>query len=603
MSGSGKEKGKRMTIYYVDYENVNSQGLKGVEHLTENDEVNILYSKKADNVKIDILTALMASKASIRFIPVHVGTPNALDFQLITLLFLHYTKENRYFIISKDCGYDCCIKTALELGADTIARCENIEISLAAPSEYRSRRRSRRRGQDSAYADFTGRSFQNPQQQASSAPDNPRTEPVIPGSSQSAADQWIRTAMPGGAMQLVRNEEELNSYSSEPLPPSVAALASAYSQQEDMQNTADSSESAAGELPSENLREAFAEGPLSAFPEDAAAEMNLQAASEEKTPDELPQEQISEKNTGFAVSEESAGFAAPEESAGFAAPEESAGFTALTEDSADSAPAEEKTDFISAESGTAITPAEEKEGFAAFSEDSLPEKLPGSDFIIDAPAEDDFASAMPMPTFSPDLTEEEAEIFPEDSTASAQASDSGNTEGRSGRRSRRGRQNRKQAADSSQSQQNQKSERQNNAQNRQNQKSERNNSGQGRQNQKADRQDNSQGRQNQKTDRQDNSQGRQNQKAQKQTGSQNQQNQKADNKNPVGAVSDIIRKKSDVALTQEQAELVLASIRNSATKQQFYNYFAKKLGQKNGLELYHSIKSSYNDLIAAGLKE
>ena len=577
-----------MTIYYVDYENVNSQGLKGVEHLTENDEVNILYSKKADNVKIDILTALMASKASIRFIPVHVGTPNALDFQLITLLFLHYTKENRYFIISKDCGYDCCIKTALELGADTIARCENIEISLAAPSEYRSRRRSRRRGQDSAYADFTGRSFQNPQQQASSAPDNPRTEPVIPGSSQSAADQWIRTAMPGGAMQLVRNEEELNSYSSEPLPPSVAALASAYSQQEDMQNTADSSESAAGELPSENLREAFAEGPLSAFPEDAAAEMNLQAASEEKTPDELPQEQISEKNTGFAVSEESAGFAAPEESAGFAAPEESAGFTALTEDSADSAPAEEKTDFISAESGTAITPAEEKEGFAAFSEDSLPEKLPGSDFIIDAPAEDDFASAMPMPTFSPDLTEEEAEIFIEDSTASAQASDSGNTEGRSGRRSRRGRQNRKQAADSSQSQQNQKSERQNNAQNRQNQKSERNNSGQGRQNQKADRQDNSQGRQNQK--------------AQKQTGSQNQQNQKAD-KNPVGAVSDIIRKKSDVALTQEQAELVLASIRNSATKQQFYNYFAKKLGQKNGLELYHSIKSSYNDLIAAGLKE
>ena len=591
-----------MTIYYVDYENVNSQGLKGVEHLTENDEVNILYSKKADNVKIDILTALMASKASIRFIPVHVGTPNALDFQLITLLFLHYTKENRYFIISKDCGYDCCIKTALELGADTIARCENIEISLAAPSEYRSRRRSRRRGQDSAYADFTGRSFQNPQQQASSAPEHLRPEPVIPGSGQSAADQWIRTAVPGGAMQLVRNEEELNSYSSEPLPPSVAALASAYSQQEDMQNTADSSGSAAGELPSENLREAFAEGLQSAFPEDAAAEMNLKAASEEKTPDELPQEQISEKNTNFAFSEESAGFAAPEESAGFAAPEESAGFTALTEDSADSVPAEEKTDFISAESGTAITPAEEKEGFAAFSEDSLPEKLPGSDFIIDAPAEDDFASAMPMPTFSPDLTEEEAEIFIEDSTASAQASDSGNTEGRSGRRSRRGRQNRKQAADSSQSQQNQKSERQNNAQNRQNQKSERNNSGQGRQNQKADRQDNSQGRQNQKTDRQDNSQGRQNQKTQKQTGSQNQQNQKAD-KNPVGAVTDIIRKKSDVALTQEQAELVLASIRNSATKQQFYNYFAKKLGQKNGLELYHSIKSSYNDLIAAGLKE
>ena len=94
LSGSNWGKRLNMNIYYIDYENVSSQGLKGVELLSENDEVILLYSKKADHVKIDILTMMMESKAKIRFLPVHVGTPNALDFQLVTLLFLNYKPEN-----------------------------------------------------------------------------------------------------------------------------------------------------------------------------------------------------------------------------------------------------------------------------------------------------------------------------------------------------------------------------------------------------------------------------------------------------------------------------------------------------------------------------
>jgi len=138
-----------MNIYYIDYENVTSQGLKGIELLTEADEVNLLYSKKAETMKIDMLTQLMASRANIRFLPVHVGTPNALDFQLITLLFLHYTEGNRYFIISKDSGYDCCIKTAIENNAPNVFRFPNIESAVNGGQKQRSQRSRRGSGRNS----------------------------------------------------------------------------------------------------------------------------------------------------------------------------------------------------------------------------------------------------------------------------------------------------------------------------------------------------------------------------------------------------------------------------------------------------------------------
>ena len=136
-----------MNIYYIDYENVSSQGLKGIELLTGEDEVILLYSKKADNVKIDTLTMMMESKARIRFMPVHVGTPNALDFQLVTLLFLNYRNEDYCYIISKDSGYDCCIKTAAENGAVHVARYPNIESAVNKLPVKKTRRGSRAKDQ------------------------------------------------------------------------------------------------------------------------------------------------------------------------------------------------------------------------------------------------------------------------------------------------------------------------------------------------------------------------------------------------------------------------------------------------------------------------
>ncbi len=180
-----------MNIYYIDYENVSSQGLKGVEALTENDEVNLLYSKKADNVKIDMLTMLMASKAKIHFLPVHVGTPNALDFQLVTLLFLNYREEDHCFIISKDSGYDCCIKTAIENGAPNVARFPNIESAINGMSAKKTRKGKRtiKEPEDNKAAEMTS---------AQAAP-SAAVSGNVPGNAPAAAASSVKHDIPASA--------------------------------------------------------------------------------------------------------------------------------------------------------------------------------------------------------------------------------------------------------------------------------------------------------------------------------------------------------------------------------------------------------------------
>ena len=69
---------------------------------------------------------------------------------------------------------------------------------------------------------------------------------------------------------------------------------------------------------------------------------------------------------------------------------------------------------------------------------------------------------------------------------------------------------------------------------------------------------------------------------------------------PVSILS-VIRRRNDVQLDMHQIDLIRESLKNSGNKQQFYSYFVKKLGQKQGIELYHSVKSSYTDLVNANL--
>ncbi|MCQ2081745.1 MAG: PIN domain-containing protein [Lachnospiraceae bacterium] len=99
-----------MNYYLVDYENVKTQGLNGVNKLPKEDVVCIFYSENADNLTFGLHRRLNESKANIIFQKVEVGHKNALDFQLSSYLgyIIHenFDTPYDYYIVTKDKGYE-----------------------------------------------------------------------------------------------------------------------------------------------------------------------------------------------------------------------------------------------------------------------------------------------------------------------------------------------------------------------------------------------------------------------------------------------------------------------------------------------------------------
>lgn len=131
-----------MRHFYIDYENVQSIGLDGLDELTEQDRVTILYSTHAESMKIDIVKQLQNTRAEVNFVEVDTGTTNALDFQLIALLFIELNIEDEFLIVSKDNGFDAAIKMAKRQNYSKIRRvrclCFEIEAETSLQEEKKS---------------------------------------------------------------------------------------------------------------------------------------------------------------------------------------------------------------------------------------------------------------------------------------------------------------------------------------------------------------------------------------------------------------------------------------------------------------------------------
>lgn len=102
-----------MNYYFVDYENVKTQGLNGVNKLPEEDVVCIFYSENADSLTFGLHRRLNESKATLLFQKVDVGQKNALDFQLSSYMG-YVICENMdnpydYYIVTKDRGYESLV--------------------------------------------------------------------------------------------------------------------------------------------------------------------------------------------------------------------------------------------------------------------------------------------------------------------------------------------------------------------------------------------------------------------------------------------------------------------------------------------------------------
>lgn len=99
-----------MRYFLVDFENVQSSGLYGVQNLDKKDNLVIFYSKNASRIDFTAMQWLMKTNATIEFMEITKLGNNALDFNLVYYMGAisgHFRGSNlKFFIVSQDSGFD-----------------------------------------------------------------------------------------------------------------------------------------------------------------------------------------------------------------------------------------------------------------------------------------------------------------------------------------------------------------------------------------------------------------------------------------------------------------------------------------------------------------
>lgn len=105
------------TVYFIDFENVNSTANLDFSVTEESDEILILYTRNAEKISLDILKG-MKGHLSVYKVP---SGSQQLDMHLSSRLgFMigRYGRTHRYVVISKDTDYARTIETWREEGID-----------------------------------------------------------------------------------------------------------------------------------------------------------------------------------------------------------------------------------------------------------------------------------------------------------------------------------------------------------------------------------------------------------------------------------------------------------------------------------------------------
>lgn len=122
-----------MNYYYIDFENVKTAGLKGLDSLPSCDTVKIFAKGGSDQLKFNDIKTLMAAKATVAIEDVVTGTKNALDFQLLADLMIDCVKRAgmspapKFIIISADHGYDPAITQMKKRSVNNVYRAVSIK--------------------------------------------------------------------------------------------------------------------------------------------------------------------------------------------------------------------------------------------------------------------------------------------------------------------------------------------------------------------------------------------------------------------------------------------------------------------------------------------
>lgn len=94
--------------FFVDYENVNVDGMQGVGKLLETDCVLIYYSKNAETLTFGLHRRINESNADFDYIRILDGIKNALDVRLLDNIrkIIKTNRNAEYYIVSNDKDYD-----------------------------------------------------------------------------------------------------------------------------------------------------------------------------------------------------------------------------------------------------------------------------------------------------------------------------------------------------------------------------------------------------------------------------------------------------------------------------------------------------------------
>ena len=129
--------------FFVDYENVNRDGLNGIARLCSDDCVKIYYSESAETLTWGLHRRINASKAHFEYIKVQMPIKNAVDCQILFDL-RDVTRNNsinnrkaEYFIVSEDSDFDKPIEEfkALKLKVKKIPEICKRDVSASSKNE------------------------------------------------------------------------------------------------------------------------------------------------------------------------------------------------------------------------------------------------------------------------------------------------------------------------------------------------------------------------------------------------------------------------------------------------------------------------------------
>lgn len=125
-----------MRAFLIDFENVKSAGLVGIETLGIDDQVVILYSVNSNTISFEMHQKIMSCAANVEYYQIRRGGKNSLDFQLSTLLgyLLASGLYTHLYIVSNDSGFDALYDfwTSQYIPTDCVVyRRPNIAMSVA----------------------------------------------------------------------------------------------------------------------------------------------------------------------------------------------------------------------------------------------------------------------------------------------------------------------------------------------------------------------------------------------------------------------------------------------------------------------------------------